>query len=139
MKLKAVLHDRCSKSLISALEGLQFREKVFERVLRRHLRFSENCGPAEFYIQNCDFACSEEAMCEVRLTGVSVNTRRSTEDFRNALQELEAVYKEEITLHCRQGEKYQLFVSMMLDQCPFGESSPLMERMPIFVPSLASS
>lgn len=105
---------------------------VLERVLKRHLRVGE-FGPAEFYIQQCDLAVCSEPMCEVRLTGVSVTTKRATDDFRAALAELEKVYKEVIEILLDPNEKLQLFVSLMLDQAPFGETSSLLEREPIYV------
>jgi len=102
--------------------------------LRRCLRVGD-FGPAEFYIQHCDFAIGDEPMCEVRLTGVSVNRRRATDDFHLALKELEQVYAEVIRQYLPTGKKCQLFVSLMLDRAPLGESSSLLERDPIYIVS----
>lgn len=114
------------------MQSINLRNDVLERVLRKHLRVGK-FGPAEFYVQHCDLAIGNEPMCEVRLTGVSVNTRRATYDFHSALEELERVYTEVIRKHLSPGEKCQLFVSLMLDRAPLGESSSLLERDPIYV------
>ena len=132
MKLKAVVHESCPKELLDALQGITLREEVYKRVLRDHLRVNR-FGPAEFYIQHCDLAVGNEPMCEVRLTGVSVNTSRATKDFHDALRELELVYKLTIQQYLPAGQKCQLFVSLMLDRPPLGESSSLLEREPIYV------
>lgn len=135
MKLKSVVHESCPEDLLCALQSTSFRTSVLDRVLRPHLRVGE-FGPAEFYIQYCDIAVGDEPMCEVRLTGVSVNTRRATDDFRDALRELEQVYREVIEKLLPSGQRCQLFVSMMLDCAPLGESSSLLERDPVYVVSL---
>lgn len=134
MKLKSVVHETCPKNLLAALQGTSLRTSVLERVLRPHLRVGE-FGPAEFYIQHCDLAVGDEPMCEVRLTGVSVNTRRATDDFRNALVELERVYREIIEKLLPSGQRCQLFVSVMLDRAPLGESTSLLEKDPTYVES----
>lgn len=134
MKLKAVVQDGCPQGLVDDLESAAFRDSVLSRVLKGHLRVGD-FGPAEFYIQKCDFACGGGAMCEVRLTGVSVNKRRSTEDFENALEELERVYADVIKKHAEVVRtRTQLFVSLMTDKAPLGMDSTLLERMPIYVP-----
>ena len=138
MKLKSVVHESCPEALRKSLESTTLRELVLERVLRKHLRVGE-FGPAEFYVQHCDLAVGDEPMCEVRLTGISVNTRRATDDFRNGLRGLEEVYSEILQALLPEGQKCQLFVSMMLDRPPLGESSSLLERDPIWVYSLVSS
>lgn len=135
MKLKSVVHESCPETLLSALQSTSLRTSVLDRVLRPHLRVGE-FGPAEFYIQHCDIAVGDEPMCEVRLTGVSVNTRRATDDFRDALRELEQVYREVIEKLLPPGQRCQLFVSMMLDRAPLGESSSLLERDPVYIVSL---
>lgn len=134
MKLKSVVHDGCSDILLDALQGKVLQEMVLEKVLKDHLRVT-GFGPAEFYTQKCDFACSSEPMCEVRLTGVSVTESRATKDFDLALAELESIYKQIIESLLDPGQKLQLFVSMMLDQAPFGRKSSLLERDPIWVHS----
>jgi hypothetical protein len=136
MKLKAVVQEGCPQELVDELEGAVFRNSILNRVLKKHLRVGE-FGPAEFYIQKCDFACGGGAMCEVRLTGVSVNKRRSTEDFENAMEELERIYAEAISEYGEvNGESTQLFVSLMTDKAPLGMGSPLLERKPIYVPAM---
>ena len=135
MKLKSVVHESCPEDLLNALQSAELRKQVLERVLQKHLRVGE-FGPAEFYIQHCDIAVGDEPLCEVRLTGVSVNKRRATDDFYAALCELEVVYKETIEKFLPRGQKCQLFVSMMLDRAPLGEQSSLLERDPIYVESL---
>ena len=134
MKLKAVLGDGCDPELVKALESASFVDQVKNRVLRGYLCMVD-IGPAEFYVQKCDFACSNgAAMCEVRLTGVSVNTKRSTQNFLDALEALEDLYREVLSKHLPpSGETCQLFVSMMLDRPPFGMDTSLLERKPTIV------
>ncbi len=134
MKLKSVVHETCPEELLKVLQSKRLRTEVLERVLQPHLRVGK-FGPAEFYIQHCDLAVGDEPLCEVRLTGVSVNTRRATDDFRNALRELEQVYREVIEKHLPSGQHCQLFVSMMLDRAPLGEASSLLEQDPVYVKS----
>lgn len=130
MKLKAVLEEDCSAALVALLESASFRAVILEEVLRRHLRVG-NFGPAEFYIQKCDFACGSDPMCEVRLTGVSVNKKRATQDFENALMALENIYRDVLRKHVT--KKCQLFVSLMTDRAPMHYSSTLLEREPVYI------
>jgi hypothetical protein len=123
MKLKAVVHrgtkdgfiPDCPEELVKALNDLH--TCVSERVLLKHLH-AVGFGPAEFYVQECDFAAvgvSKFGFCEVRLTGVSVNDNRAPNDFVRARNELEAIYAELIKRYLPRGQKMQLFVSIMLD------------------------
>lgn len=136
MKLKAVVAKGCPDKVIAALENSEFRNRIAITVLKEHLRL-ENPGPAEFYIQECDFAVGGGPMCEVRLTGVSVTKDRSTNDFHRAVEALEKCYREVLEQHLipslKEGEGCQLFVSIALDLAPLGETSNLIERQPIWL------
>ena len=122
MKLKAVVNEGCPKDLVTALNNL--RNRVLTEVLERYLRVKPGSfGPAEFYVQNCDFAVSKELFCEVRLSGISVTSARAADDFRNARRELERIYTELIHQHLPQGQKMQLFVLVIADR-PLTDGSP---------------
>jgi hypothetical protein len=135
MKLKAVLHKGCQPALVKHLQSQKFRSIILDEVLKRHLHVF-NFGPAEFYIQECDFACGSAPMCEVRLTGVSVTGNRATNDFVRALAALEHCYVTALEPYHTSAShrRCQLLVSMMLDRPPFGMTSPLLERDPVHVP-----
>lgn len=126
MKLKAVLSEGCSQEMRAALENNDFRLRVLAAVIEKHLH-AKDFGPAEFYIQKCDTAVGAELMCEVRLSGVSVNRTRSTQDFENARWALEQLYKEFIVAFLKPGKQLQLMVSLMLDRVPLDSNSTLVE------------
>ena len=129
MKLKAVLLKGCLPEMQVALESEGFYAEVVKRVLLPHLHMKEGVGPAECYIQKCDIAVGrKESLCEVRLSGVSVNNDRSTNDFYRARRTLERLYHETLLQFLKKDERLQLMVSLMLDQPPFGEKSSLIER-----------
>ena len=134
MKLKAVVHSDCPQELICALQNGIFRTAVLLRVLVPHLHVPTGFGPAEFYVQHCDLSDSEP-FCEIRLTGISVTTGRSTDDFDQAAESLEKVCKGIIKTWLPKGQKCQLMVSIMLDQVPFGKETALIERNAIWVES----
>jgi len=132
MKLKAVVNVGCPEDLVIALNNI--RGRILVEVLERHLRVKPGSfGPAEFYVQNCDFAVSEEPFCEVRLTGISVSPARAADDFRNARNELEKIYAEVIHQHLLQGQKMQLFISVMADRSLPDGSPSLVEGNAIWV------
>ena len=129
MKLKADLERDCDPAIVEALESDEFDKRVVTEVLIRHLHMSPDVGPAEFYIQLCDFAGRRRGLfCEARLTGVSVNNRRAVDDFFNARKALERVYAETIHPLMKPGERRQLMISLMLDQPPGRETTSLIER-----------
>ncbi len=133
MKLKAVLWKKAPRDLVEAVESEEFYSRVLLEVLGRCLRVIE-FGPAEFYIQACDVAVgSTKPMCEVRLSGVSVTTKRSTQDYWDALCVLEDLYRETMEDLLPEESECQLFVAMMLDRPPLQESSSLLEREPVYV------
>lgn len=129
MKLKAVIGRHMEQELQDEIEVM--RGEVMARVIGPHLH-RPNFGPAEFYIQRCDFAHSEKAFCEVRLTGVSMTRDRSDKDFDDACEALEALYREKIEETLFHPKQVQLMVSLMLDQ-PRRDGSCLVERPPIWV------
>ena len=129
MKLKAVLKRGCPPELAQALESDEFDERVVMEVLVKYLHMSPNIGPAEFYIQECDYAGGRRGdLCEVRLTGVSVNRKRSVDNFYQARRALERVYAETIHPFLKPGQRLQLMVSEMLDRPPDKEETSLIER-----------
>ena len=131
MKLKAVLQKDGSEELRREIESRAFRQRVLDEVLKRHLR-APDFGPAEFYIQECDLAESDP-MCNVRLTGLSVNRRRSTDDFHQATEALETMYADAIRRHLPFGQRCQLYVELHLDRPPLDEHSSIIERPPIYI------
>ena len=132
MKLKAVLHKGAPEDMVHAIQRSAFRAEILN-LLRQNLRVGE-FGPAEFYIQECDFAVGSDPMCEVRLTGVSVNERRATADFIQMRRALEELYYHALEPHVLEGgRRLQLMVSLMVDQVPFGLKSPLIEGEPIWI------
>lgn len=132
MKLKAVLHRGCHPEVITKLESPEFRQAILDDVLS-HLG-AQGFGPAEFYIQACDFAVGEsKPMCEVRLTGVSVTKSRSTQNFEDTLAALEQVYTDALRPHFASEEPIQLLVSLMLDRAPFGYTTALLERPALYI------
>ena len=130
MKLKAVISRGCSSTLRDAIEGM--RQEVMDEVIGPHLK-RPKFGPAEFYIQECDLAVSEQGFCEVRLSGVSLSKDRSEQDFDNARQALEDLYQRKIRSHLLAGHTYQLMVSIMLDGPRRCDGSSLVEGRAIWV------
>lgn len=126
MKLKAVIKRGCPAAFRRAIEGM--RKEVMDRVIGPNLH-RPNFGAAEFYIQECDLAVSEEGLCEVRLSGVSLADDRSERDFDNARAALESLYREKIEKFLPMGERIQLMVSLMLDG-PRRNGSSLVEGPP---------
>ncbi len=133
MKLKADLHAERPDAMQAAVESAAFRERVYKEVLSTHLRVPNGWGPAEFYIQQCDLAVGAGPMCEVRLSGVSVNSRRSTDDFRDARKALERIYTQTIKPFLQPGERLQMMVTIMLDRVPLDHNSTLIEADPIWI------
>jgi len=132
MKLKAVVSDEVKKISPDFVDVLnKLRPIVLRNVLVPHLHVG-NFGPAEFYVQHCDFADGEthDLFCEVRLTGVSLNDDRSVNDFRRALNELENIYRELIEAHFSAGILVQFYVSIMLDAHLPGTFSSIIENEP---------
>lgn len=123
MKLKAVVPDNCPKILVEAFNAM--RPQLMERVIGPHLH-RPHFGPAEAYVQKCDEADggTHGLFCEARLTGVSLADDRSIQDFRNARQALEDIYRELIEQYLYEGHEMQLFVSLMVDG-KIGDSSLL--------------
>ena len=129
MKLKAVLKLDCDPAMQAATESKSFYNEVLARVLIPHLHMKEDLGPAEFYIQQADMAVGrEENLCEVRLSGVSTNRYRSTNDFFSARHALEKLYCETLQQFLKPNERLQLMVSLILDQPPFDLKTTLIER-----------
>lgn len=126
MKLKAELHKERRSDMQEAIESRAFRTWILTEVLERHLHV-KNFGPAEFYIQESDFSVGSDPMCEVRLSGVSVSKRRSTQDFMDARDALERIYAETLRPFLRPGERLQLMVTVMLDRVPLDATSTLVE------------
>lgn len=123
MKLKAdvVNADLCPDAVEIAriLSSRAFAAEVAWRILAPHLK-SPKLGPAEFYLQECDFAVSgeEEVGVEARLSGVSgptIATRRAADDYPNALAALAGLYRETIERLLSRGLRCQLFVALMTD------------------------
>ncbi len=132
MKLKAVLNRGCTPEVTAMLESPEFWQAIRDDVLC-HLG-AHDFGPAAAYLQACDFAVGgSKPMCEVRLTGVSVTTGRSTQNFEDALAALERVYADALRPHFTPEEPIQLLVSVMLDQKPFGRESALLERPAVYI------
>lgn len=126
-------------AIIQALNSRKFAGEVVRRVVGPHLK-SPKPGPAEFYLQECDMAVSLEdaAGVEVRLSGVSgptTATRRSIDDYANALTELVAIYMETIERLLTQGYRIQLFVTLMTDTpVPYkGQMTTLLESEPFWI------
>jgi len=133
MKLKADLHKECPSQMVEAVESSTFREIVYSGVLQRFLHVPDGWGPAEFYIQECDRAVGAGPMCEVRLSGVSVNRARSTEDFFNARGALEKLYTDTLRPFLRPGERLQLMATLMLDRVPLDHNSTMVEAPAIWI------
>lgn len=124
MKLKAVLQNGAPEKLIEKLQSDEFREEVLNFVLAKHLHVL-SMGPAEFYVQKCDFA-GTRPMCEARLTGVSATPERTGKDFLEAREALQGLYYRIVSSYAT--SDLQLMVSIMADSAPEGLSSPLIER-----------
>lgn len=123
MKLKAVVNKNCPPELIENLDNLH--ALVLKMVLQEHLKV-KNFGPAEFYVQKCDFAQSEKSFCEVRLSGASMTDDRAPNDFRRSRDALERIYQGRIEKYLPKGKEMQLFVMIMLDT-PLPNGSTLVE------------
>jgi len=129
MKLKAVVNKVGVPGMQAVIESPEFYASVLDGVLAPHLKMKRTIGPAEFYIQESDLAVGrKDLLCEVRLSGVSMNRRRSTEAFYDARFALERLYHQTIHPFVPDGERLQLMVSIILDQPPWGEHSTLIER-----------
>lgn len=128
MKLKSVLNADSPDELVQRLQSWTWRNTVLKSVLVPYLHVPQDFGPAEFYIQHCDLSQSK-FMCVVTLTGVSVTTSRSTDDFKDTVDALVEIYGAILEVYIKKGERCQLMVSIHLDQIPFGRTSPLIERM----------
>lgn len=129
MKLKAVLKFGCDPAMQAATESKDFYNKVLSQVLVPHLHMKGDLGPAEFYIQQADLAVGrEENLCEVRLSVVSTNRSRATNDFFDARRALEELYRETLQPFVEANDRLQLMVSLILDQPPFDLKTTLIER-----------
>lgn len=131
MKLKATFTKGVVPLMHQAVEQTHFRRAVLDQVLKRHLRTGD-LGPAEFYIQLSDFTVPTEnpteLMCEVKLSGVSVNMRRAGQDFVDAREALEILYKDTLQRTLRKGQRMQLMVSLAVDRPPLDMHTTLIER-----------
>lgn len=137
MKLKATVSDVIPgfsheerfalARLVIALNDPDLIDKVFDEVLVVHLRVpsresAKAWGPAEFFCQECDRMIPRMARdpdtigVDVTLSGVSVNARRASKDFWDALDKLASIYGEVIRENLPAGMKVQLFVRMALDK-----------------------
>ncbi len=113
MKLKAAVAHSTPDKLVRALENL--RERVAQDVLAGPLG-SPNYGPAEFYVQDCDYGDPSAGLfVEARLTGVS---RRDDRNFEGALAALREVYVSTIKQNLKSGRHLQLMVTIMVDLEP---------------------
>lgn len=115
MKLKAAVAENTPKELVRSFNDL--RREVLDLVVGPCLH-RPNFGPAEFYVQRCDEAVSDELFCEVRLTGVSRTEDRSEEDFQKALANLVEIYETLIHQNLPRGQMMQLMVTIMVDEPP---------------------
>src|SRR3989344_3433236 len=133
MMVKADLHQERPDGMQAAVESAAFRERVYKEVLSTHLRVPAGWGPAEFYIQQCDLAVGAGPMCEVRLSGVSVTSRRALDDFKDARKALQDIYQQTVKPFLRPGERMQMMVTIMLDRVPLDHNSTLVEADPIWI------
>jgi hypothetical protein len=133
MKLKADFHVERPDLMQAAVETKEFRDLIYREVLAKSLRIPQGWGPAEFYIQQCDLAVGAGPMCEVRLSGVSVNRLRSTQDFFDARGKLEEIYRDTVKPFLKPGERMQMMVTIMLDAQPYGHTSTMVEAPPIWI------
>ena len=134
MKIKAVIHPKSPKGFIVYLNE-EIAKIILQRVLVPCMHVGSNFGPAEFYVQECDIARGGTPgfLCEVRLTGVSFNRKRSINDFYEAAKELHKIYAEAIKKFFQQSDRVQLFVCIMVDK-PLPETNEnLIETEPEWV------
>lgn len=125
MKIQAVVTMGTPERLVNALNRMETAERIGAMVLWPYLHVDlETMGPAEAYLQECDFMRprrNDARGCEVRMSGVSNNGRRSGADFDNAREALERIYKEIIEQNLRKGARIQLYVVIMIDM-PYTDS-----------------
>lgn len=117
MKIKAVVHPDSPPEFIKFLNE-EIGINILNEVLVPCLHVSKDFGPAEAYIQECDLArgCNPGFLCEVRLTGVSLNRKRAVDDFDRTKNELVRLYREAIKRFFPKGKRVQLFISVMVDK-----------------------
>lgn len=117
MKIKPAVTEGTPEPVLEALNSKHIARRIYTEVLQGPLRV-KSMGPAEWYIQRADETIEVEEGsfgCEVRLTGVSRNPKRSEQDFWDAREVLERIYRETIEENLPVGMKMQLFVAIMLD------------------------
>ena len=137
MKLKAVVYEDAPKGLIERLNGIRYT--VFIEVLQPILHVPKDFGPADFYVQQCDFCTrdthqpSNEHMCVVGLSNVSGPTiarSRSINAYYEARARLQDIYTDIWEAFLPRGERCQLYVSIALDSPisdPNGRATTLAE------------
>jgi len=138
MKAKAAITDNASGLLIKAFGSPDLFNRIRAEVLADclHVDLRER-GPAEDFLQMPDLCVSVHndpgiAFC---LSMVSVTDGRAPDDFKQALEELERICVEVAQSVLEEGQRVQLFVSMVVDRSPSysGTAPSLLERDPIWV------
>ncbi len=91
-----VCQSGLSPKCVSAMNRL--RAEILKRVLVRHLHFNPGAKGADLSVEKCTYADdgTHDAHCYVRLSDVSVTSKRSLEDFARAQKALEDLYAETV-------------------------------------------
>lgn len=131
MKCKAACSG-LSPKCVRALNRL--RSIILQRVVGPHLHRPKMTS-AGFYVQKSDHADAgtHDPFCEVRLTGVSLADDRSVQDFLDARNELEEIYRETIERFIG-SQDVNLFVVLMLDGSPKVGMSSVLEGDEVVIP-----
>lgn len=143
MKLKAVATSTLPQSLINAMNSSDMADD-FWAVLREHLHVPrEELGPATHYVQETDLIVPPSngvLGVEVTVSKVSLSDRRSAQDFKNALNAIQAHYADLIRTYVhRSSRQVQLFCVLVLDgpiKFTGEEPTSLIELPPIMVAGL---
>lgn len=117
MKLAADVHPDLPYDLIEAMNRLQRSVKAgvidaFLEVIGVH--DTRGWGPAEFYVQQCQYGYAQDLFVRVELSGVSVGQRKIA-SLKRARERLEKIYADLIKRYVPKGTLVQLQVVIMVD------------------------
>lgn len=126
--------------LVNETNNTSLHNYVGERVLTRHLH-AVNFGPAEFFVQVSDRSTrareGSPIGIDIALSRVSVTHRRATQDYWEALKELNIIYLQVIESNLVRSLEAQVFISMALDkQTEYTDGRPGSTSLPEIGPTL---
>jgi hypothetical protein len=116
MKLEiTVAKNHTPDVFVNAVQEL--RQLVMERVIEPCFHVPEKgLGPAEFYVLTPQFAISDQPFCAVILSGVSVKSERTPEEFEKARRELLGIFTNMVRQHFPKGAEIQVSAKILANE-----------------------